>query len=916
MVRRTFATWLGIAVALAATGGLRAQSPTPVQGLPIPARPAAGNPLATDGLMAPPPSVPPRTAYQLPPTAPAQPGAGPLNLTLPEGAQIPIPSSQVQNFRFSSRYGKPFNFSSEMLPDKVTRRWIFVGGLIVNVGYGRGGEEIEFATDEAVIWEVNADSGNLLNGIQSTPENKKRIELYLTGNVVIRSQNIDPKLGPVTQTLRAEQIYYDVSRNRAVALKADLEFGSTRVPDGVHLQGAEIDRLGLSDWEVLGGSAFSSKMPSDPGLRIDADRVSLSERRAIRKNVFGIPYRDLRTGEYVEGSERTITARNSVTRLGGVPVFYLPYLRTDANDPLGPFVGLSFGQSRMFGTQVYTTWDMYKLLALRPPEGHTWRLNLDYMSARGPAAGSDYSYNLPARDSTGLSPGGGEIVLYGINDKATEDILGGNRGQVQDTYPPGFRGRAQWRHVQDLNALVDGLYFQGQAAFVSDQNFLEQFYKTEWDLGPNQETFGYLTWNRRNFEATALAMPRLARPWIAQTEWFPRLDGYLVGQSLFDLFNYSASANAAYAQARPSQLNPGPVLATDQRIDTARLDLNQELSLPFDLGPLKVAPYGTLDLSYYSNDLTGDQRGRVIGGGGLRSSVPFSRLYEGAASELFNVRGLYHKVMLGSNYYYAQSDTPYWQLPLLDRLNDDAVDQGYRNIKPFEPMYLPGANGTLLASSPLYDPQLYMIRRLADNRIDTRDSVNVMQMDLRQRFQTKRGYPGLEHTVDFFTLDLSASYFPQMYRDNFGKPFAFLEYNALWNAGDRTAVQSSGWFDPYNNGTRYWTAGVFLDRPDRTNLYFGYRQTDPLNSKAVTGTVGYQMSRRYFVNAGVSYDFGIQQALTNSFTLTRTGSDMTLTVGVTYNALVNNFGVQFMIVPNIVAFTSAGRFGGTPLTGR
>jgi hypothetical protein len=84
----------------------------------------------------------------------------------------------------------------------------------------------------------------------------------------------------------------------------------------------------------------------------------------------------------------------------------------------------------------------------------------------------------------------------------------------------------------------------------------------------------------------------------------------------------------------------------------------------------------------------------------------------------------------------------------------------------------------------------------------------------------------------------------------------------------------------------------------------------------VTGTVGYQMSRRYYLNTGVSYDFGIQQALTNSFTLTRTGSDMTVSLGFTYNALVNNFGVQFLIVPNVVAFGSLGRFGGTPLLGR
>src|SRR5439155_5252173 len=246
------------------------------------------------------------------------------------------------------------------------------------------------------------------------------------------------------------------------------------------------------------------------------------------------------------------------------------------------------------------------------------------------------------------------------------------------------------------------------------------------------------------------------------------------------------------------------------------------------------------------------------------------------------------------------SSLPFTRLPLLDRLDDDNTDYTYRYARPHEPQFVSGPAGLALANSPLFNQQLYAIRRLVDNRIDTLDDMQVVQMDVRQRFQTKRGYPGLEHTVDVITLDVSASYFPDANRDNFGKPFAFLEYNGLWNIGDRTSILSQGWFDPFDFGARYWTLGASLDRPDRTNFYIGYRQTDPLNSKAVTASLGYQLSRRYYTSLGVSYDFGIQQALTNSFTLTRTGSDVTITLGFTYNALVNNFGFNFLVVPNIV----------------
>ncbi len=916
MVRRSIATGLGLLLALGLAAAVRAQSPAPIQGMPVPVRPsptAAQFPLGTDTLMEPVPAVPPRTSYQPDrtgqPINPARTPNGGLNLTLPDGFQIPVPDSATRLFRFIPRYGKFINVGTELLPDQVTRRFVVTGGLIVNVSYGNGQQEIEFATDEAVVWVRGNDKENAMNGIQTTNDGKTEVELYLAGNVVIRTQSGNGRLGNVTQTLRAEQVYYDVNRSRAVALCADLELNVPRVPDGVHLQGKEIDRLDADHWEIYGGSAFSSKLPSDPGLRIDSPKVLLEERHGVRKNIFGKPYRDAITGEPVIGTDRIITAQNMVTRLNGLPVFYLPKLKTNANEPFGPLVGLGLGQSRIFGTQINTSWDMYKLLALRPPDGHNWRLHLDYLSDRGPAAGTDYTYRLPANPGQ-LSPGQGQFHLFGINDNGV-DVLGGDRGP--QVVPPVLRGRADWRHVQALDDIVEGLYFQGQVAYVSDMNFLEQYYNNEWNLGPNHETFGYLTWNHRNFELTGLVNPRLARPWISQTAWLPRVDAHLIGQSFFDRLVYNARANAGYAQTHTSGNYVTTVLPTDRNLNLGRVDLGQELSLPFELGPVKLAPYGKLDLAYYSSDLEGNDAGRVLGGGGLRTSLPLSRLYEEASSELFNIRGLYHKTVLGANYYYAQSNIPYTQLPLVDRLNDDAVDQAYRTIRPYEPLYLPGGPGLALATSELYDPQKYIIRRLVENRIDTLDSMNVLQMDVRQRFQTKRGYPGLEHTVDAFTLGLSGSWFPQAGRDNFGKPFAFLEYNALWNVGDRTSLLSNGWFDPYNGGTRYWNIGTFLNRTDRTNFYLGYRQTDPLNSKQVTAAVGYQLSRRYYMNLGASYDFGIQEALSNTFTISRTGSDMTVSIGITYNALINNLGFQFLVIPNIAAYAAPGRFGATAL---
>jgi hypothetical protein len=150
------------------------------------------------------------------------------------------------------------------------------------------------------------------------------------------------------------------------------------------------------------------------------------------------------------------------------------------------------------------------------------------------------------------------------------------------------------------------------------------------------------------------------------------------------------------------------------------------------------------------------------------------------------------------------------------------------------------------------------------------------------------------------TLDLSASYFPHSQRDNFGESFAFLQYDWTWNIGDRTALVSTGWFDPIDNGARVFTIGSYLNRPDRTNFYLGYRQIDPLNSRAVTGSVTYVFSPKYAVTANTTYDFGTSQSQSNSLVLTRMGSDVQVSFGINYNSILNNFGVTFEIFPNLV----------------
>ncbi len=143
-------------------------------------------------------------------------------------------------------------------------------------------------------------------------------------------------------------------------------------------------------------------------------------------------------------------------------------------------------------------------------------------------------------------------------------------------------------------------------------------------------------------------------------------------------------------------------------------------------------------------------------------------------------------------------------------------------------------------------------------------------------------------------------YFPHSSRDDFSQPLSLFQYDWLWNIGDRTALTSTAWYDPESGGPREWTIGAYVNRTDRTNFYFGYRQIDPLSSKAVTAAVTYIFSPKYAMTASSTYDFGTSEAMSNSLVFTRLGSDMQVSLGVSYNALQSNFGVLFEIVPNLV----------------
>src|SRR5262249_22562723 len=158
------------------------------------------------------------------------------------------------------------------------------------------------------------------------------LEVYLSGNVEVREQPNPPvvppgalpppprrTLGP--RTLRADEVYYDVGRNVAIALKAELEVIQSGLPEPLHFNGVELRQLSPTQFQAIKADIFSSRLPSDPRLKVFASDALLEEKKVPRRFLHFFVEHDPITGEVLTEEESLITAHNVFFEAWNVPFF-------------------------------------------------------------------------------------------------------------------------------------------------------------------------------------------------------------------------------------------------------------------------------------------------------------------------------------------------------------------------------------------------------------------------------------------------------------------------------------------------------------------------------------------------------------------------------------------------------------------
>ena len=753
---------------------------------------------------------------------------------------------------------------------------------------------IDVLTDRMVLWTAGLETAGL-DGETYQDENTP-LELYLEGNVILRE-------GP--RVITAERMYYNVQESRALVLDGELQTSAEKLQGPIRMRARQFRQLAKGRFQAERAWITTSRF-GKPGYRFQVSDVLLEDEELIEINPFtGSVVFDPETSQPKTRTRRMATGRNTLLFLQDVPVFYWPVLATDLENPNPGIRRLQVSNDNIFGTQVLTKWDLYELLGVdAPPENTELSLDLDYLSDRGVAGGLEFNYL--GDELFGIDGRyNGFVDTWLIEDNGNDNLGAGRRNLTPEEQ---FRGRFLWRHRHEL---PDDFTLLTELSWISDRNFLEQFFENDFEQDKDQETVIYLKQQRDNWAWSVLVRQRLF-DFMTTTDWLPRFDHYLLGEPLLDdWFTYFTHSSVGFGRLHAADAPEDPaekflLRPWEMDADVARAATRHEIDYPFSLGPFRVVPYALGELGGWTNDVFGDSAGRAYGMVGLRGSIPFWRVFPDVESPLWNVHGLAHKVVVGWDYSIAGSNIPFTDLVLLDEFDDDATER-------FRHRFAINTFGGMIP--PTFDERFYYIRSglpgsVTATSTELADDMQALRIGINQRLQTKRGPIDNRRIIDWMTLSLDGAWFPDEDRDNFGEPLGLLGYDYTWNIGDRTALISGGLFDTFDEAQKLWHVGLRLARNRRGTFFLRYRILEgPIGSQIVSFSYSYLMSPKWASSLVTQVDLEEDHNIGQSIVLSRIGADFIIHFSVSVDGGKDNTGVSLAIEPRFAPSLRVGKLG-------
>ncbi len=550
------------------------------------------------------------------------------------------------------------------VPERGEGMYIINSGVQILVqGFDQLGT-VSVETDRAIVWTpvVNINDPRAMQAAQS---GQGPLEFYLEGNIVFRQGD---------RVIYADRMYYNVRQEYGVVLNAEMLTPVPQYQGLLRLKAEVLQQVNRQRYEAYGAALTSSRI-GIPRYWFQSQNVALDDLQTPVVDPFTNQPLLNANGEPQVEHQMLATARNNFIYLGGLPVFYWPTIATDLTEPTYYIKGFKIKNDSVFGTGPMIDFDLFQMLGIENKQpGREWTLSTDYFNLRGPALGTNYKYQ--GNTLFGIpGPYRGFIDAYGIHDDG-EDNLGRDWRNLAVEDP--LRGRVLGRHRQ---MLPGEWQLSGEIGLVSDRNFMEQYFELEWDTFKDQTSELDL---KRLMGNSSLELTAEARPngFVTDTQWLPRADHFIFGQPLlFDRLTWHAHTNVGYAQMLTASAPTDPAqvavigrLPWEANTEGVRAATRQEIDLPIDAGPVRVVPYLLGEAAYWGEDLSGSSLTRTYGQAGVKASLPIWRADPNVQSELFNLNGLAHKITLGSEFLIAEASEDLDQLPLYDRLDDNATE--------------------------------------------------------------------------------------------------------------------------------------------------------------------------------------------------------------------------------------------------
>lgn len=682
--------------------------------------------------------------------------------------------------------------------------------------------------------------------------------VYLTGDVVLRRGE---------RMIKASELYYDFENDRALILDAVMRAVEPSRGLPIYVRAEDVRQLSATEYEANHAVVTTSEFHT-PHVAIGAEKVYLEDRT---------PRND--TGDVIGVQAGTYKAYHTTMQVEGTPIAYWPFSRGDFSRDRMAFKGANFGYSGDYGATFETRWFLFNLLGMEAPEGYDATLKLDYFTDRGPAGGIDMDYEQD--NYFGL------FRSYYINDHG-EDDFGGLRGSMEPTNEN--RGRALWRHRQYL---PQGWELSLEAAYVSDNQYLESYERAEFENGKEQETGIYLVKRRSNWQFSALANWRI-NEWEEQTEHLPELRYSAIGEPLGDFATLYHDSRAGVVRRRVDNRLYTQGERYDNRGETGsviRGDIRDELQFPLpELGPVKVTPYVTAratgwdDSPHFRNQHDEGSQDRMFGAYGVHSNMMLNRVYDDVESELLDLHRLRHVIKAEANAWNAHSNT--------------APNQ----LSPF------------------------------DSGVEDIDDFGGAVFGLRQRLQTQRGGPGKWRSVDWIIFDVEAGFFTDRedseYAENraygkdgwvdaydkkirtnrshgdynFSRPEDSISSNFLamdfqYRISDSTMFVYDGVYDTNRGNMGVSNVSLAVEREPRLSYFVGWRYIHDTNNSLIGAGANYKLNDKHTIGIREYYDVEEGRNYSTELVYVRRWPRWYTAIAFDLDRALDDMGITFSIWP-------------------